>query len=801
MKKYILTIIVQFIVYSGLYGQNIYNGIIINKKKSLDKVEYLITLENLKDSTKYYTSISKKDNSFIFINVVKGNYYRCVSEVESNISIICDYINIPFSKGKDSIIIDINTTRVLDEVIITAKIKVPLIKYEAGVLQVNVEGNPIFSTGTVFETLSKMPGVSYDAVNNSFRLNGKSGILIQSDDRTLYLTGNELIEYLKTISAGDISKIEINSAPSSKYEASGGSGIINIKTKRIKREGIYIGAMITATQGRFFDETNALKIQYNTKKDRFLLYYNSSFNKDFEEAKTVRRFFGQNNSFQDTYAIINGNSNNIRGEYEREFKNSKLILSSKVSIYKETIPQNTTLDFFSSFSQVADSTNISFNNSNNKLRNYSFGADYYLTKKKNNLTLKVNYLNYEINNNSLLKSFNSPSNFIYPDLENHSPNKINIFLSEIDYVYKIDSLSKIELGSKAVYQNLKNENNFFSITNGNRVFDIDKSNEYSYREWVIGLYVQYYRKLYSKIDLTLGARLETNPSKGESKINNFILERKLTNFFPYVNISYSYNKNNNFNLSYNKRITRPVFSNLLPYTYFVDPFTRLTGNPELNPFISQQLQFQYILKQKYIFGISYTLNENQIFQTPFIDSQSFESSLKPINIEKGNSLAISSNLNFKILKWWDISVNNVLFYDKIKSNSDLLFVNSENWSTQFTTTNQIKLPKKYVLTFTTDYISSFIQGPYKTDVIFSLNASISKSFFNNSFYASITANDILNTYEITNTLNNANDYIRINQNFDIRWIRLSLTYKFRKGINKSSSINDKSIDEIKKRIK
>jgi len=89
---------------------------------------------------------------------------------------------------------------------------------------------------------------------------------------------------------------------------------------------------------------------------------------------------------------------------------------------------------------------------------------------------------------------------------------------------KIDSLSKIELGSKAVYQNLKNENNFFSITNGNRVFDIDKSNEYSYREWVIGLYVQYYRKLYSKIDLTLGARLETNPSKGESKINNFILE-------------------------------------------------------------------------------------------------------------------------------------------------------------------------------------------------------------------------------------------------------------------------------------
>ena len=141
------------------------------------------------------------------------------------------------------------------------------------------------------------------------------------------------------------------------------------------------------------------------------------------------------------------------------------------------------------------------------------------------------------------------------------------------------------------------------------------------------------------------------------------------------------------------------------------------------------------------------------------------------------------------------------FYNKVNSNSDLLVVNSKNWSTQFTTTNQIKLPKKYVLTFTTYYISSFIQGPYKTDDIFLLNASISKSFFNNSLYASLTASDILNSYEIKNTLNNADDFVTINQNFDIRWIRLSLTYRFKKGINKSSAINDKSVEEIKKRIK
>ena len=176
MNKYIIVLLFQVIVYPSLYGQNTYSGVIINEYKTFDETKYIISLENLNDSTKYYTSISKKDNSFFINNIINGNYYRCISKVESNTPFLCDYIKIPFSKEKDTIVIDANSTKILDEVVITAKKKTPLVKYESGVLQVNVENNPIFSTGTVFEMLSKMPGVSYDASSNSFRLNGKSGI-------------------------------------------------------------------------------------------------------------------------------------------------------------------------------------------------------------------------------------------------------------------------------------------------------------------------------------------------------------------------------------------------------------------------------------------------------------------------------------------------------------------------------------------------------------------------------------------------------------------------------------------------
>ena len=198
-------------------------------------------------------------------------------------------------------------------------------------------------------------------------------------------------------------------------------------------------------------------------------------------------------------------------------------------MYNEKIPQQTELDFFSNNLQTPDSTNFS----NNNLKNYFIGGDYYSKKKKYNFMFKVNYLTYKINKKSYLESFNTPSNFMFDDLENSSPNNIDIFLSEMDYNYKLDSISKIELGGKAVFQKLDNQNNFYTISqNGQKLFDSQRPNDYSYKEWVIGAYAQYYRKI-NKLDFTLGSRIEFNPSDGKSRTTNFRLERELTNFFPF----------------------------------------------------------------------------------------------------------------------------------------------------------------------------------------------------------------------------------------------------------------------------
>ena len=303
------------------------------------------------------------------------------------------------------------------------------------------------------------------------------------------------------------------------------------------------------------------------------------------------------------------------------------------------------------------------------------------------------------------------------------------------------------------------------------------------------------------MSLTIGNRIEYNPSIGLTKINDYLLNRKQINYFPFLNVSYNYSDNDNINLSFSKRINRPRFKNLMPFIYYIDPYTQILGNPNLRSSIINQIEFQYIKNHKYIFSLGYSLTNKSIYQTPYQENTNLSSFFKPINIDKMHSFSFSSNLSNEITKWWYFNVNAILYFNKVNSSSDNIIIDSSNWSGQFVTTNIFSLPKKIKLEITSDYTTPAIKGPYKTLDLFSLNASVSRSFFENNLRISIIGNDILKTYNVNNYSIIENQNIKINQFFDTHWVRLSIVYKFNKGIKKNSLDNDKITDEIKSRTK
>jgi iron complex outermembrane recepter protein len=766
-----------------------YGGVVYDE--SLSNTNYFITLKNVEDSISY-SEISENNNRFKFKNIPVGKYERCVRWLEK---IQCDTLLIEKNISDD--VIFITKEHILNEVVISATVQKPLIENKAGTLIVNVKDNPIMNSGNVFDAITKLPGISYNLSSNAFRLKGKAGILVQIDGESLLLSQNEVTEYLKTIPADDIENIEINSSPSSKYDASGVAGIINIVSKKNKREGYFANISLNATQGKYYKQNSNIKLHYNKKRSQYSFQYTNAFNTNFEKAISERQFSNVL-SDQNTYTKIKGNTNTLNLNYLQEFNKSSLLLSAIGSFYSEAINQKTRLSFINNINSEMDSTIISQQNSDNKLKNLNLSLKYNVDLKNSKLTFRSHYLKYNIDNHSNLTSFSSPSNNSV-DLDNTSPRTADLFVSQIDYSITIDSISSIEAGVKGIIQKLQNKNDFFDVGSGTAVYDVEKSNDFEYSESILSSYAEYKRNI-KKFDFTVGSRMEYNPSKGYNSKNNYTLKRDELYFFPFLNIAYNHSENSNYNLSYSKRINRPSFSRLMPFDYYIDTYTILSGNPDLIPHFAHSIDLQYILKKKYVLGVNYTLNKNQIFQTPILNDSINTTVLKPLNIDNGKSVSFFNNSSFKLFKKLNVNTNIVFFYDKIKANQDNIEINSDNFSYQFTVNSSYKILKDYNFNLVFDYIAPFIQGPYKTDEIITLNASISKSFMENKLRISLIGNDILGTYKINNRLNSDIQNVYTKQTFDTRWIRLSLIYIFDKGLKKNSIETDKTVDDIKNRL-
>src|SRR6202022_793295 len=101
---------------------------------------------------------------------------------------------------------------------------------------INVDASPANAGSTALEVLERSPGITVDKDDN-ISLKGKQGVTIMIDNKPTYLSASQLASYLKSLPASAIDQIEIMTNPSAKYDASGNSGIINIKTKKNKTRG------------------------------------------------------------------------------------------------------------------------------------------------------------------------------------------------------------------------------------------------------------------------------------------------------------------------------------------------------------------------------------------------------------------------------------------------------------------------------------------------------------------------------------------------------------------------------------
>ena len=584
------------------------NGkITLETKEKTAVTSAFLYLENTQTLVKVV--VTNEEGSYTFSNIKAGNYY-----IKINYLGFQNYNSGVFSLVDKEItlqpVIIQKSTEELKEVVI--KKQKPMVQVLADKTVFNVE-NTINATGTSgFELLRKAPGVVIDN-NDNLIVEGKTGILIYIDGKQSFLTGSDLTNYLKTIQATDIEAIEIITQPSSKYDAAGNAGIINIKLKKNKNFGTNGTISSGFNVGRFGTSLSSISFNNRNKKNNFYGNYSNRFGRNYNFINLNRV---QSNTIFDSRSstVSETNANNIKFGYDY-YANSKSTFGIVVNgNFNNAIANgNTKTPIRSNASTSIDSILVAKSDGYNKNYNLYSNINYKFQDTTGvSFNVDFDYGKYNSDRSNYQPNFyynNSESIILSQSINSqNTPILIDIFSLKSDYEQR---LFKGKFGTGFKTSLVKTDNTFevFNYQNDVPVFNPQLSNQFEFNENINALYVNYNR-LYKKFNFQIGLRVENTISEGKlistQQTSNQTVKRNYTDYFPSGGITYQVNDVNSLALLYSSRIERPNYQSLNPFEFQIDELSFQRGNPFLRPQYTTNIKINHTYKYTLNTSLSYS---------------------------------------------------------------------------------------------------------------------------------------------------------------------------------------------------
>lgn len=155
----------------------------------------------------------------------------------------------------------------LSEVTVIGRRK--LIRQKADRLVFNIQYSPLATIGDAVDAMKITPGLNVQ--NTSISIIGKQNVMVMINDRIIKMTGEELMNYLRSIPARNIKQIEVITTPPARYDAEGNSGLINIVLKAAENNSWSNQIRGTYKQGMYSSFGLGNTFAYNRDKLALLL--------------------------------------------------------------------------------------------------------------------------------------------------------------------------------------------------------------------------------------------------------------------------------------------------------------------------------------------------------------------------------------------------------------------------------------------------------------------------------------------------------------------------------------------------
>lgn len=687
----------------------------------------------------------------------------------------------------------------LEEVIISAEQSSINSKMDKKTYQ--VADNMSQGGGSVLQTMQNLPGVTVQ--DGKIQLRGSDKITVLIDGKQSALTGFGGQTGLDHIPASAIEKIEIINNPSSKYDANGHAGIINIVMKKEKQEG-WNGKIALATglgalwerqanlpsvrpQYKFTPKINpSLSLNYAKNKVNAFLQVDNLYTQTLNKNEFVTRIYddgtmihsqlkrNRNTNFFNlkagfdwyvndqnslTLSTVFG-SEKIIDRGDQPFFNVKKMERLRLWQFLEDELKTTVMTMVSyrhKFKQPGHLLNVGFNHTFHR-EDEKYFYDNYLSVSQGNDAFKL--LSDE-----------------------------HVYDLNVDYTRPLKH-GRIETGVKLRNRVIPTYMQFMPGINS--VLDSSSGGGAKYKELIPAIYANYVFET-KRWEAELGLRLEyvriqydVNPGHPTYQSDGYDYIQP----FPNFRLSYKLSDRNKLSFFYHRRVDRPNEVDIRIFPKYDDAEIIKVGNPTLRPQFTHSIELGY--KKSWPTGSLYTAAYYRIADGTITRIATIVPGSTLVyaifqNAGRSYNRGMEAVWEQKVSSAYSLSINGNIYQNRIKAfRVENLYPQPHQFSSDqqdivsgnIKLNNTFRFVKGYNAQLTIFYLAPDIIPQGKINARFTIDIGIKKIIQKRKGEIFFNATDLLNILVIRKQIQGNGFHYTSTDYYETQVIRLGYSYKF-----------------------
>lgn len=672
-------------------------------------------------------------------------------------------------------------SRQLGDVTITGRRQ--LVEQKQGMLVYHAEKDVTNLGGSAADVLRKAPALSVDADGN-VAMRGSRNLKILINGKHSGQMARSPADALSMIPADMIRSVEIITSPSSRYDAEGTAGVINIITKKTSerlngalelaggnldlifnpRAGFSSGKWIVNSYGHL----HRSKVKKSTSFSRF------------PSDNTQQATSGQTADFNNArpHGMLD-----VTVDYEADSNN---LVNFAASGWFGNWPVNSLTHNTSSGNDAGRryyTQQTETNGAPNEGIDISLGYTRKFARPGQEFFVIGQYTNnFRDDFNYDTRHTGDEGTLLYRERNRNHLQTVE-WTFQTDYIHPLFSGGKsaLETGLKAILRKVGSDYSTWAADGGAGLLPVqERTDMFSYSQEVLAGYAQVRLGFDPGWTVQAGARFESTFLEGDFRSAASPFKNNFHNLVPNASVTRKWNDAHSFTLSYTQRISRPSILDLNPNVDARDSRNLVAGNPDLRPEASHQVELSHTLTAVSGFflhtGLFGRRTANAIEDVVTVDDSGVSLSTRQ-NLAANSRYGANISASSGILPGWSWGSNAWIGYLDFQSKA--LNIDNKGWGWGLNLNTTCKFAGYYTAQVFGDYDSRVItlQG-HNTDWFY-YSLAVKREWPANGLTLGLTAINPFSAYAVRGSVWHGSGFTTDSRTRSYnRAVRLTVNWKF-----------------------